>query len=88
MCRNIKTLFNNEPPATETEIRASAHQFVGKVGGTTKPSKINEAAFEHAIDEISDIVRDLLSGLVTNAAAKDRAEQAAKARARAARRSA
>ncbi|MFT4582041.1 MAG: hypothetical protein ACI915_001022 [Gammaproteobacteria bacterium] len=86
MCRNIKTLFNYEPPATGTEVRASAHQFVRKVSGTTKPSKVNEAAYERAVDEISAIVTNLLSTLVTNAAPKDRTEEAAKARSRAAQR--
>ncbi len=83
MCRNIKTLFNFEPPATEEEVRAASLQFVRKVSGFNKPSKANEAAFLAAVDEIAVVTRDLLSSLETNAPAKDREEEAARARARA-----
>ena len=83
MCRNIKTLFNFEPPATETEIRASAIQFVRKISGSTKPSKANEAAFNHAVDEVTRVVTELLDDLVTSAPPRDREVEAAKARARA-----
>jgi hypothetical protein len=83
MCRNIKTLFNFEPPATEEEIRASALQFVRKLSGFTHPSKANEAAFNHAVDEVSDVARRLLAALDTAAPARDREVEAAKARARA-----
>jgi hypothetical protein len=86
MCRNIRTLFNFEPPVTEDEIRAAALQFVRKVSGFTKPSKTNEAAFLSAVDEIAGISSRLLSSLETNAPTKDRLEEAAKARARAAQR--
>ena len=86
MCRNIKTLFNFEPPATEEEIRASAVQFVRKVSGFTKPSKANEEAFERAIDEVADVARRLLTVLQTNAPPRDREVEAMKARARAAER--
>lgn len=80
MCRNIKTLHNFEPPATDEEVRASALQFVRKLSGFTHPSKANEAAFEHAVDEVSRSARDLLDALVTNAPPRDREEEAAKAR--------
>ena len=86
MCRNIKTLFNFEPPATEEEIRASAVQFVRKLSGFAKPSKANEEAFERAIEEVSDVARRLLASLQTNAPPRDREEEAMKARARAAER--
>jgi hypothetical protein len=86
MCRNIKTLFNFEPPATEEEIRASAEQFVRKLSGFTKPSKANEEAFAGAIDEVADVARRLLASLQTNAPARDREVEAIKARARAAER--
>lgn len=86
MCRNIKTLFNFEPPVTEDEIRAAALQFVRKVSGFTKPSKANEAAFLAAVDEVARISGSLLNSLETNAPPKDRLEEAAKARARAAQR--
>ena len=86
MCRNIKTLFNFEPPATEEEIRASAVQFVRKLSGFTKPSKSNEEAFARAIDEVADVARRLLHSLQTNAPARDREVEAMKARARAAER--
>ena len=83
MCRNIKTLFNFEPPATEDEIRASALQFVRKVSGFNKPSQANAAAFESAVDEVSQSARKLLDSLHTAAPARDRAIEAEKARARA-----
>ena len=86
MCRNIKILFNFEPPATDEEIRAASIQFVRKVSGSTKPSKINEAAFERAIDEITVSTRKLLDKLVTSATPKDREVERAKARARTAQR--
>jgi hypothetical protein len=84
MCRNIKNLFNFEPPVTEDEIRASSLQFVRKISGFSKPSKANEAAFEAAVDEVSAAARRLLSSLETNTPPKDREEEAAKAKARAA----
>jgi hypothetical protein len=80
MCRNIKTLHNFQPPATDDEIRASALQFVRKLSGFTHPSKSNELAFEHAVDQVTLIMRELLDALVTNAAPRDRAVEAAKAR--------
>ena len=83
MCRNIKTLFNFEPPETEAEIRAAAVQFVRKVSGFAKPSKTNEAAFLAAVEEIAAVSRNLLAALETNAPPKNRAEDAARARARA-----
>ena len=83
MCRNIKTLFNFDPPATEDEIRASAIQFVRKLSGSAKPSKLNEAVFEKAVDSIADVSRELLESLVTSATPKDRQTEAARARARA-----
>jgi hypothetical protein len=83
MCRNIRTLFNFEPPATEEEIRASALQFVRKLSGFTHPSRANEAAFERAVDEVADVARRLLSALETTSPAKDREVEAMKARARA-----
>jgi hypothetical protein len=83
MCRNIKTLFNFEPPATDDEIHASALQFVRKVSGFNKPSQANAAAFDHAIDEVSQAARKLLTSLQTAAPARDRAVEAEKARARA-----
>jgi hypothetical protein len=86
MCRNIKTLFNFEPPASEEEIRASALQFVRKVSGINRPSKANEAAFFGAVDEVATVTRNLLNALETNAPAKSREEEVAKARARAAKR--
>jgi hypothetical protein len=82
MCRNIKPLFNFEPPATAEEIRAAATQFVRKVSGFNKPSKANEAAFRGAVDEIAAVTDRLLSTLATSAPPKDRAEEAARARAR------
>jgi len=86
VCRNIKTLFNFEPPVTDEEIRAASLQFVRKVSGFTKPSKANEAAFLAAIDDVTLVSRRLLSSLETNAAPRNRAEEAVKARARAAQR--
>lgn len=83
MCRNIKTLFNFEPPVTEDEIRAAALQFVRKVSGFGKPSKANEAAFLAAVEEITASSSRLLSSLATQAPPKDRIEEATKARARA-----
>jgi hypothetical protein len=84
MCRNIKTLYNFEPPATEDEINAAALQFVRKISGTNKPSKANEAAFLSAVDEIATVVTRLLASLETGAPPKDRAEEAARRQARAA----
>ncbi len=86
MCRNIKLLFNFEPPATDEEIRASALQFVRKLSGFNTPSQANEAVFEQAVDEVTEAARKLLAGLVTQAAPKNREEEAAKAKARAAKR--
>src|SRR5687768_432861 len=86
MCRNIKTLFNFEPPATEEEIRAASLQFVRKLSGCTKPSRANEAAFERAVDQVAAVARDLLDSLVTTAPARDRDVEAAAARARSAER--
>jgi hypothetical protein len=83
MCRNIRTLFNFEPPASEEEIRASALQFVRKLSGFTHPSKANEAAFDRAVDEVSDAARRLINSLETAAPARDREVEAAKARERA-----
>lgn len=84
MCRNIKNLFNFEPPVTDEEIRASSLQFVRKICGFTKPSKANEAAFLAAIDEVAAVSRRLLQSLETSAAPKNREEEAAKAKARSA----
>ncbi len=86
MCRNIKTLFNFDPPVTDEEIRAASLQFVRKISGFNKPSKANEAAFLAAIDEVASISTRLLRSLETTAPAKNREEEAAKARARAAER--
>ena len=86
MCRNIRTLHNFEPPATDEEIRASALQYVRKVSGTTKPSQANAEAFERAVDEVAHVTRHLLHELVTTAPPKDREVEAAKRRARAAER--
>ena len=86
MCRNIKTLFNFEPPVTDEEIRAASLQFVRKVSGFNKPSKANEVAFLAAVDEIASVSRKLLNALETNAPPRNREEEAAKARARSARR--
>jgi hypothetical protein len=82
MCRNIKTLFNFEPPATEDEIRASALQFVRKLSGFTRPSQANAAAFDRAVDEVSAAARTLLVSLHTHAPARDREIEAEKAKAR------
>jgi hypothetical protein len=82
MCRNIKTLFNFEPPATEDEIRASALQFVRKLSGFGRPSQANEAAFDRAVAEVSDSARKLLASLHTHAPARDRKIEAEKARER------
>ena len=82
MCRNIRTLFNFEPPATEDEIRASALQFVRKLSGFNRPSAANAAAFERAVDEVSDAARRLLASLHTHAPARDRDTEAEKALAR------
>jgi len=84
MCRNIKTLFNFDPPATDEEIRAASLQFVRKLSGFAAPSKANEAAFERAIDETAEVARRLIDSLTTTAAPRDRAEVAARARERAA----
>jgi hypothetical protein len=84
MCRNIKTLFNFEPPATEEEIRASALQFVRKLSGFNKPSKANEEAFDIAIEEVTSSARKLIDSLVTNAPARDRDIEAEKAKERSA----
>jgi hypothetical protein len=86
MCRNIKTLFNFEPPVTDEEIRAASLQFVRKLSGFNKPSKANEAAFLAAVDEIAAISTKLLNSLETNALPRNREEEAAKARARSAQR--
>ncbi|MEP6636989.1 MAG: DUF2277 domain-containing protein [Acidobacteriota bacterium] len=86
MCRNIKTLHNFKPPATEDEIRASALQFVRKLSGFTKPSKANEPAFSLAIDQVTAAAHELLKSLVTNAPPRDRETEAVKARARSAER--
>ena len=86
MCRNIRTLHNFEPPATEEEVRASALQYVRKVSGATKPSRANEAAFDHAVDEVARVTSELLDALVTNAPPKNREVEAAKLRERAAKR--
>jgi len=83
MCRNIRTLFNFEPPATEEEIHASALQFVRKLSGFTNPSRANEAAFSRAVDEVSEAARRLLKSLETASPAKNREIEATKARARA-----
>jgi hypothetical protein len=83
MCRNIRTLFNFEPPATEDEIRASAVQFVRKLSGFAHPSQANETAFNRAVDEVSDAARRLLAALETTSPAKNREAEAIKARARA-----
>ena len=86
MCRNIKTLFNFDPPATDEEIRAASLQFVRKLSGFNAPSKANEAAFNEAIDDVAQIARRLIDSLSTTAAPKSREDEAAKARARAAER--
>jgi hypothetical protein len=83
MCRNIKNLFNFDPPVTDEEIRAASLQFVRKISGFTKPSHANEAAFASAVDEVAAVSKRLLDGLETSAPAKSREEEAAKAKARA-----
>ena len=83
MCRNIKTLFNFEPPATDDEVRASAIQFVRKLSGFSRPSKANEAAFERAVEEVTVAARKLLDALVTTADPRNREVEAERARARA-----
>ena len=82
MCRNIKTLYNFEPPATEDEIQASALQYVRKVSGFTRPSKANQAAFDRAVREVTRITRELVDSLETKAPPRDRDVEAARARAR------
>ena len=86
MCRNIRTLFNFDPPATDEEIRAASLQFVRKLSGFTNPSKANEDAFDRAVEEVSDVARRLIDSLITTAAPRDREEWAARARAKAAER--
>ena len=86
MCRNIRTLFNFDPPATDEEVRAASIQFVRKLSGFTKPSQANQPAFDRAVEEVADVARRLIDSLVTNAPPRDREEWAAKARARAAER--
>lgn len=86
MCRNIKTLFNFDPPVNEEEVRAAALQYVRKVSGYTHPSKANQAAFDRAVEQVSEVTRELLGALVTDAAPKDRAVEAARAKQRALRR--
>jgi hypothetical protein len=82
MCRNIKTLFNFDPPATTDEVNASALQFVRKLSGFNKPSKANEEAFELAVERVAAAAQEMLNSLVTNAPPKDRVEEAARAKAR------
>jgi hypothetical protein len=86
MCRNIHTLFNFEPPATDAEVRDAALQYVRKISGFTKPSRANEAAFARAVDEVADATRRLVDELVTSASPRDREVEAERARARAAKR--
>ena len=86
MCRNIKPLFNFEPPTTEDEVRASALQFVRKVSGFSKPSKANEAAFEAAVERVTEVTRELLDSLVTQAPPRDREVEIAKRKEKAAKR--
>lgn len=86
MCRNIKTLHNFEPPATDDEVRASALQFVRKLSGSTRPSKANERAFDRAVDKVAEVARELLDSLETNAPPRNREIEAMKARARSAER--
>jgi len=86
MCRNIHTLYNYEPPATEEEVRAAALQYVRKISGFTRPSQANEPAFERAVDAVARVSSELLDELVTSAPARNREAEAAKARARAAER--
>lgn len=84
MCRNIRTLHNFKPPATEEEIRASALQFVRKLSGVTRPSKANEEVFGRAVEQVMEVARELLAGLVSNAPPRDREVEATKARAKSA----
>jgi len=86
MCRNIRTLFNFDPPATDEEIRAASVQFVRKLSGFTRPSQANEDAFDRAVEEVAGVARRLIDSLVTSAAPRDREEWAARAKARAAER--
>jgi hypothetical protein len=86
MCRNIRTLFNFDPPATDEEIRAASIQFVRKLSGFTRPSKANQAAFDSAVDDVAAVARQLIDSLVTTATPHDREEWAARAKARAAER--
>ena len=86
MCRNIRTLFNFDPPATDEEIQAASLQFVRKLSGFNRPSQANEAAFNEAVKEVSDVARRLIDSLVTSTAPRDRAEWAARAKLRSARR--
>jgi len=86
MCRNIRTLFNFDPPATDEEIRAASIQFVRKLSGFTKPSKANEPAFDRAVDDVAAVARRLIDSLVTTATPRDREVWAARAKARAAER--
>ena len=86
MCRNIKTLFNFDPPATDEEIQAASLQFVRKLSGFTKPSKVNEIVFERAVDEVTQVARDFLGSLATKSPPRNRKIEAAKAQARIARR--
>jgi hypothetical protein len=86
MCRNIRTLHNFAPPATDDEVRASALQFVRKLSGFTKPSRANQAAFDRAVDQVAVAARELVDSLVTHAPPRDRQHEAARARERAARR--
>lgn len=86
MCRAIKTLHNFAPPASDDEIRASALQFVRKISGFNRPSKANEGAFNHAVEEVAHVAHHLLADLVSNAPPRDRATEAAKAKARSAQR--
>src|SRR5690606_29020734 len=86
MCRNIRTLHNFQPPATDEEVRAAALQFVRKISGCTRPAKVNQAAFERAVDQVSAAARELLDSLVANGPPRNRETEAQKARARAARR--
>ena len=86
MCRNIRPLFNFDPPVTDAEVRAASLQFVRKISGFTKPSKANEDAFNQAVEEVAAVARQLVDSLVTTAPARDREVEAAKARARSAER--
>jgi hypothetical protein len=86
MCRNIQTLFNFDPPATDEEVRAASLQFVRKLSGSTAPSRANEAAFDRAVEEVASVTRRLLDDLVTTSPPRDREEVAARARARSAKR--